>query len=130
MTPNKMQEWLKSESGYSKLNYDGERYFSAEQPIVIVDCTRCDHMPEDRRGFLPLPNIVLSQESVEDPEFMEGYKNGVYDDFCPDCMGCAKQAFPFLDGWSEFAKEAWNEHLDYMREEAIWEYNMANGIQA
>ena len=125
-----MQKWLKDASEDSKVNYDGERFFDVAQPIVISDCGRCDHMPEDRRGFLPLPNIVLSQESTDDPEFMEGYLNGVYDDLCPDCMGSAKQSFPFLDGWSEFAKEAWNEHLDYMNEEAIWEYNMANGIQA
>tara|TARA_Y100000004_G_scaffold66432_1_gene74502 strand:+ start:189 stop:581 length:393 start_codon:yes stop_codon:yes gene_type:complete len=121
MTPNKMQEWLKSSSEDSKVNYNGERFFEASQPIVIVDCDRCAHMPEDRRGFLPLPNIVLSQESMEDPEFMEGYKNGVYDDLCPDCMGCAKQAYPFLDGWSEFAKEEWLGYEEWKREERMYD---------
>lgn len=63
--------------------YDGEEWQSVPSKVVV--CGRCGGT-----GAHVNPNIDsngLPDECVEDPDFMEGYLNGVYDVKCEECSG-------------------------------------------
>ena len=82
-----------------------------EMPARYVACDRCEG-----HGMHTNPNIDaqgLSHDLVNDPEFMQNYRNGVYDITCTECNGKRVVLVPdgnqcnptILDHWYEGQKE-------------------------
>ena len=70
-----------------------------EIPAMYVICDKCEG-----HGTHTNPNIDadgLSHDLVNDPEFMQNYRNGVYDIKCTECGGKRVILVPDESQWND-----------------------------
>jgi DnaJ-class molecular chaperone len=68
---------------HDKLIESFEEEFGVKPPTHYIVCPDCQG-----RGTMTLQRLAVTQEQFdEDPDFMEDYLGGVYDEPCPDCHG-------------------------------------------
>jgi len=75
----------------------------------------------DGKGTHVNPSIDaggLSRDSMDDPEFMDDYMSGAYDQTCNYCQGRTTVRVPDEDAMSDADRKLWYDHL---RDEAAYE---------
>jgi DnaJ-class molecular chaperone len=69
----------------------------------------------DGEGSRALHGLVVSQEAMEDQDFMEDYFGGKYDTKCEDCNGEKVVRVANTDAMTEEQQKAWRRYLRDVR---------------